>query len=69
MTQGVGVQVAVALLTRVATASAPSLLKVSSSVLPRVIGLVQSPLLQGSVLATIQDLLQALVLSSNLGYR
>lgn len=62
-------QVSVALLTRVATASTSSLLKVSSSVLPRVIELVWSPLLQGAVLATIQDFLQALLLTSDLGYR
>ncbi|XP_029683341.1 cullin-associated NEDD8-dissociated protein 1-like isoform X2 [Takifugu rubripes] len=63
-------QVSVALLTCVATASPASLARISGSVLPRVIGLIQSPLLQGGVLATIQDFLQVLVLSksSNLGY-
>lgn len=64
-------QVSLTLLTCVATASPASLARISCSVLPRVIGLIQSPLLQGGVLATIQDFLQALVLSksSNLGYR
>lgn len=64
-------QVSVTLLTCVAAASPASLARISCSVLPRVIGLIQSPLLQGGVLATIQDFLQALVLSNSrdLGYR
>uniref|UniRef100_A0A3Q3XQ67 TATA-binding protein interacting (TIP20) domain-containing protein n=1 Tax=Mola mola TaxID=94237 RepID=A0A3Q3XQ67_MOLML len=47
-----------------------SLAKISSSALSGVFTLVQSPLLQGGVLAAIQDFLQALVLSktANLGY-
>lgn len=64
-------QMALALLTHVTTASPASLAKVSCSVLPRVLELVRSPLLQGGVLAAIQDFLQALLLSRcpHLDYR
>lgn len=71
MNAAVCLQLSVALLTHVAAASPASLAKISASVLPRVIGLVLSPLLQGGVLTAIQHFLQALVLSksTHLGYR
>lgn len=63
-------QLSVTLLTCMAKACPSSLAKISSSVLPGVLQLVHSPLLQGGALAAILDFLQALVLSkaSNLGY-
>uniref|UniRef100_A0A667XT08 TATA-binding protein interacting (TIP20) domain-containing protein n=1 Tax=Myripristis murdjan TaxID=586833 RepID=A0A667XT08_9TELE len=63
-------QVSITLLTCVAKACPSSLAKIGSSVLPGVLGLVHSPLLQGGALVAILDFLQALVLSktSNLGY-
>lgn len=61
----------VTLLTCVAAESPASLGRVGSALPPRVVGLVRSPLLQGGVLAAIEDLLRALVRSSSthLGYR
>uniref|UniRef100_A0A8C6UKJ0 Cullin-associated and neddylation-dissociated 2 (putative) n=1 Tax=Neogobius melanostomus TaxID=47308 RepID=A0A8C6UKJ0_9GOBI len=63
-------QLSITLLTCMAKACPSSLAKISSSVLPGILKLVHSPLLQGGALAAILDFLQALVLSktSNLGY-
>lgn len=63
-------QLSITLLTCMAKACPSSLAKISSSVLPGVLTLVHSPLLQGGALAAILDFLQALVLSktSNLGF-
>ncbi|XP_046881587.1 cullin-associated NEDD8-dissociated protein 2 isoform X1 [Hypomesus transpacificus] len=58
------------LLSSLASSCPPALPLIAASVLPGVVRLVHSPLLQGGALAAIQDLLRALVLSkaSGLGY-
>ncbi|XP_076124630.1 cullin-associated NEDD8-dissociated protein 2 [Alosa pseudoharengus] len=63
-------QVAITLLACMAKACPSSLSKISGTILPEVLSLVHSPLLQGGALCSILDFFQALVLtkSSNMSY-